>query len=402
MASTRKKTTKDGKTYYEIRCRPERGKEYSRRWYVPDGWSKRAIDRELAKVAAAFEAEVKAGEVLSRSEKKVLEEQQRLEEERKRREEEQRPTLQKYVEESFMPEFEKRCSPNTIALYWYCFRQRIFPALGSYKLEEVTAPMVDKLLLSMLDEGLSQSTRVKVYTALRGVFKSADKKDMVPRNIMDRVDRPTLGKDELKPEIEAYTAAELRVILDCLELEPLKWQALIWLLCDSGIRRGEAVGLKWSDIDFIQGKVTIRRSMGYTTETGVFEGSTKANKLRTIDLSPKVLSLLKAWREEQSKTCLSAWVFNRDADRSAEPMNPQSPTKFLAKFGKRYGIEKLHPHKLRHTFASVAITNGADIVSVSQKLGHGDAAFTLRQYTHANEESIKKAGDIFRKAIGEG
>jgi integrase len=219
---------------------------------------------------------------------------------------------------------------------------------------------------------------------------------------MDRVDRPQLGKNELKPEIEAYTAAELRVILDCLELEPLKWQALIWLLCDSGLRRGEAVGLKWEDIDFIRGKVTIRRSMGYTTETGVFEGSTKANKQRTIDLSDKVLSLLKKWREEQAQTCLSAWVFNRDADRSAEPMNPQSPTKYLAKFGKRYGIDRLHPHKLRHTFASVAITNGADIVSVSQKLGHGDAAFTLRQYTHANEESIKKAGDIFRKAIGEG
>ena len=267
MASARKKTTKDGKTYfYEIRVRPERGTEYSRRWYPPEGWSKRAIDRELAKQAAEFERQVKAGEVLSRSEKKALEEQQRLEEERKHREEELRPTLQKYVEESFMPDFEKRCSPNTVALYWYCFRQRIFPALGSYKLEEVTAPMVDKLLLSMLDEGLSQSTRVKVYTALRGVFKSAYRKDIIEKNPMDKVDRPQLGKDELKPEIEAYTAAELRLILDCLEQEPLKWQAFIRLLIDTGIRRGEACALKWENIDFDTCTAHIIENLQYTQQ----------------------------------------------------------------------------------------------------------------------------------------
>ena len=62
-------------------------------------------------------------------------------------------------------------------------------------------------------------------------------------------------------------------------------------------------------------------------------------------------------------------------------------------------IEKLHPHKLRHSFASVAITHGADVVSVSEKLGHANAGFTLKQYAHANEESIKRAGDIFRDAI---
>ena len=216
---------------------------------------------------------------------------------------------------------------------------------------------------------------------------------------MDKVERPRLGKDETAPEIEAYTAKELSYILDCLEKEPLKWQALIWLLCDTGLRRGEAVGLKWSDLDFTTGQVTIRRSLGYTVETGVFEGTTKANRQRTIDLSPKVLGLLKRWRVEQSETCLSAWVFNRDADRSAEPMNPQSPTKFLAKFGERHDIRHLHPHKLRHSFASVAITHGADIASVSEKLGHSDISTTLRTYTHANAQSIKRAGDIFRQAV---
>ena len=78
---------------------------------------------------------------------------------------------------------------------------------------------------------------------------------------------------------------------------------------------------------------------------------------------------------------------------------PQSPTRYLKKFSERYGIPDLHPHKLRHTFASVAITSGADIASVSEALGHSDKAVTLRMYTHADQESISRAAQIFRDAI---
>ena len=63
------------------------------------------------------------------------------------------------------------------------------------------------------------------------------------------------------------------------------------------------------------------------------------------------------------------------------------------------GVQDLHPHKLRHSFASIAITNGADIASVSEKLGHTDKAVTLRMYTHADQESIRRASQIFRNAI---
>jgi len=71
----------------------------------------------------------------------------------------------------------------------------------------------------------------------------------------------------------------------------------------------------------------------------------------------------------------------------------------MKRFAKRYGVADLHPHKLRHSFASVAITNGADVASVSEKLGHSDKAVTLRMYTHADAESVKRVGDIFRNAL---
>ena len=106
---------------------------------------------------------------------------------------------------------------------------------------------------------------------------------------------------------------------------------------------------------------------------------------------------MKQLRTEQARKAISIYVFTQEA--SPEPMHPQSPTRYLKKFSERYGILDLHPHKLRHTFASVAITSGADVASVSEALGHSDKAVTLRMYTHADQESISKAAQIFREAI---
>ena len=84
---------------------------------------------------------------------------------------------------------------------------------------------------------------------------------------------------------------------------------------------------------------------------------------------------------------------------SEKPMFPQSPTRYFKRFGKRFNIKDFHPHKLRHTNASIAILNGADVVSVSKRLGHSDPSVTLKMYSHTNEESKRNAGNIARNAI---
>ena len=109
------------------------------------------------------------------------------------------------------------------------------------------------------------------------------------------------------------------------------------------------------------------------------------------------MELLKQWRQEQSQHAISRFVFTQED--SAEPMHPQSPEHYLKKFARKYGIKDLHPHKLRHTFASVAITNGADIASISEILGHCDKSVTLKMYTHADKESMKRAGNVFLDAL---
>lgn len=119
-----------------------------------------------------------------------------------------------------------------------------------------------------------------------------------------------------------------------------------------------------------------------------------------MDIGADTAALLKQLRSEQASACMSRYVFTQDG--SPEPMHPQTPTRYFKKFGKRYGVADFHPHKLRHTSASLAITNGADVVSVSERLGHSDTAVTLRMYAHANEESIRRAGQTVRDALRAG
>ena len=148
-------------------------------------------------------------------------------------------------------------------------------------------------------------------------------------------------------------------------------------------------GLQWADVDFRSNTVTICRNLCYTPQKGVYVDTPKNGKARVIDVDPEIMDLLRALRTQQAANAISVYVFTQDG--SPAPMHPQSPTRYLKRFSSRYNVPDLHPHKLRHTFASIAITSGADVASVSEKLGHSDKAVTLRMYTHADQESIKRA-----------
>ena len=392
MASTRKLTTKDGQVFYEIRVSRGRGKSYlTTRWYPPEGWSQKAIDRALAKEMADFERRCHEGEVASRAEKKESDLRQK-------REAAKIQTLKKYGEEVFMPTKAVTMSENGRCAYQGSLNHWIYPALGDLKMPDITPANISALLLSMQSQGKAHATCVKVYTILHSLFKMAYMSDVVTTNPMDKVERPRPRKGELKEkDVEAYTTEEVQQIFAALENEPLKWRVLLRLLIDTGIRRGECCGLQWQNIDFKANTITIAGNLCYTPQKGIYLDTPKSGKVRTIDVDPEIIALLRELRLEQASQAISTYVFTQQ--NSPEPMHPQSPARYMQKFSKRYGVPGLHPHKLRHTFASIAITNGADVASVSEKLGHSDKAVTLRMYTHADQESMKRASQIFRDAL---
>ena len=393
MASIKLNETKDGRRFFQICVSRGYGKApYKTRWYWPDGWSKRTAEREAAKQAAAFELACKNGEVLNRAQEREKAAQEAAEAAKLK-------TVQQYADGVFMPTKEASFSENTRSSYRMFLDKHILPILGSALLTEVTPAMITKLLIDFQKAGYAHATAIKLYNILNGVFEMAFLDDSIPMNPMLKVKRPAPRKGEQPREEndKALTAKELAQVLSCVEREPLKWRAYINLAADSGARRGELCGLWWSDIDWKSGTATIRRNLQYTATAGIYETSPKNGKSRIVDIGPETLSLLRQFRTEQAAICFSKYVFTQDG--TAEPMHPQSPTRYFKKFGERYGIKDFHPHKLRHSSASIAITSGADIVSVSERLGHIDTSVTLRMYAHANEESIRRAGQIVRDAL---
>ena len=396
MASTKLMETKDGRRFFKITVSRGRGQSpYTTRWYWPDKLSKRAAERELAKQAAAFELACSRGEVLTRADIRRKEAEEQAEAAKLK-------TVRQYADGVYMPTKETTLSENARSSYRMFLDRHILPILGDSLLTEVTPAMLTKLLVDFQRTGKSHATCVKLYNILNGLFQMAFLDDSIQINPMLKVKRPVPRKDEAAVDEaeKAYTVDEMRRILKCLKEEPLKWRTYITLMADTGIRRGEACGLNWSDVDFNTLTVTVRRNLQYTPSAGVYEAAPKNGKARVVDIGADTAVLLKQLRSEQASTCMSRYVFTQDG--SPEPMHPQTPTRYFRKFGKRYGVEDFHPHKLRHTSASLAITNGADVVSVSERLGHSDTAVTLRMYAHANEESIRRAGQAVRDALRAG
>lgn len=393
MASVKLQETKDGRRFFQICVSRGYGKApYKTRWYWPDGWSKRTAEREAAKQAAAFELACKNGEVLNRAQEREKTAQEAAEAAKLK-------TVAQYANGVFMPTKEATFSENARSSYRMFLDKHILPTLGDFLLTDVSPAMITKLLVDFQKAGYAHASCIKLYNVINGVFQMAFLDDSIPANPMAKVRRPAPRKDERiqEEESKAFTVAELSHVLSCAEQEPLKWRVYINLAADSGCRRGELCALQWADIDWDSGTVTIRRNLQYTATTGVYETTPKNGKTRVVDIGPETLALLKQLREEQAHSCISKWVFTQDG--TAEPLHPQSPTKYFKKFGEKYGIEDFHPHKLRHTSASIGITNGADVVSVSERLGHSDTAVTLRMYSHANAESIRRAGQTVRDAL---
>ena len=391
MASTKLMETADGRRFYRIFVSRGYGKSpYSMRWYVPDEWSQRYIERELRKVAAEFERACNAGEVENRAQAKekaaaVAAEAAKLK------------TVKQYADQVFMPAKEATFSENTRYSYRKFLDKHILPVLGDHLLAEVTPAMISKLLTDFQREGYSHGTALRLYSILRVIFESAFLDDSIPMNPLSKVKRPTQRKNEAPADGKAFTSEELAQILEYAKQEPLKWRVFIYLAADTGARRGELCGLHWSDIDWKAGAVTIRHNLQYTSKNGLYESTPKSGRVRVVDIGPESLALLRKLREEQAASCLSQWVFTRNG--TVKPMYPQSVSHYFKSFGEQYGIKDFHPHKLRHTSASVALTNGADVVSVSERLGHSNTAVTLNTYAHANEESIRRAGQIVRDAL---
>ena len=176
---------------------------------------------------------------------------------------------------------------------------------------------------------------------------------------------------------------------------------MITLFIYSGMRRGELLGLKWSDIDFNSGHIQILRAILYTPDRGVYEDTPKNEKSkRSITVPASVLSLLKEHKLKQNKNRMQVgnrWVDSNYVFTSwdGKPFHPDTISSQFKKFIKRNNLPDVHLHSLRHTNASLLIASGTDLRTVSNRLGHAQLSTTGNIYAHA----IKSADEMASNAL---
>ena len=165
----------------------------------------------------------------------------------------------------------------------------------------------------------------------------------------------------------------------------------------TGLRRGELLGLKWTDIDLDRGVLKIQRAI--SRQNGkIAEAPLKTkNAYRTLPLSADAISVL---MQQRGKTGNSEWVF---PSPTGGPMSPDSVLHMLQRVLKRAELPRIRFHDLRHTFATMALQNGVDVKTVSSMLGHYSAGFTLDTYAHVTTDAQLKAaqtmGSILSRAV---
>ena len=254
--------------------------------------------------------------------------------------------------------------------------------------------------LSQDSSPLSTKTILEHHRLISTIMSQAEKEMLIQYNPAHRATPPKLER----AEVDSFQPDELAKILERLELEPIKWRTITHLLIITGCRRGEIMGLHWDAIDWKGQQLRIDRALLYTAESGVYEDTTKTGETRFVKVPAETMQLLKEYRayhhglrlKNGDRWIETEYVFTRD---DGGVMNPDNVTKWLGSFAKKYELPPIHPHKFRHTMASLLICNGTDTLTVSKRLGHAKVSTTTDIYSHAIKQADERAAESIADVI---
>ena len=252
---------------------------------------------------------------------------------------------------------------------------------------------------------LSGTTIQHYHRLISVILNTAVEWGVLFANPCDRTKTPRAEENEAKYIDEVQADALLMAIDNSDELH----RTIVRLLLFTGMRRGEALGLKWSDIDFKKGTLKISRTLQYLPERGIFEDKTKnKSSERVIRLPQATIDDLRAHQVTQTEQRLalgSFWKGTEDyvfTNPEGKPLKPDSVSSWFSKFMKQHpDIPFITLHSLRHTNATLQLAAGVPITTVSKRLGHSNTATTGRVYAHAvqsaDDAAAEKLDELFAK-----
>jgi integrase len=238
-----------------------------------------------------------------------------------------------------------------------------------------------------------------VHLIIRGALDHALRRGLVSRNVALTASAPKLRAIP-KPEQTTWTADELQSFLRAAAGHRL-FPAL-WLSANTGMRRSELLGLKWSDLDVAKKRLSINRGLvavGY--ELHESRGKTD-NSRRCIDLDDTTLAVLAGWRAMQTAEHTAVGIEDTGqmfTTAAGEPVHPHSLSQTFDRVVRRAPVPVIRLHDLRHTHGTILIANGVHSKVVSERLGHAWFAFTVETYQHVLPGMGADAARVFEALL---
>jgi integrase len=284
---------------------------------------------------------------------------------------------------------------------------RVSDRLGRVRLQSLRPLEVEEFYASLLADGhrygggLSAKTVRNVHIALRRCLADAERFGLVQRNVAALVKPPT----PKRPELSTWDAAEMRTFLIAVQGD--RHEAAYRLIATTGMRRGEALGLRWSDVDLNAGRIAIKRTLSVVDKDLVWSSPKTARSRRTVSLDPETVATLKLHRARQLEERVAAGAAWKDEDlvfcnQLGGPLHPDRFTRAFVSAGRRAGVKQIRLHDLRHTWATLALQAGVHPKVVSERLGHATTGITLDIYSHVQPELDASAASTVARLFADG
>ena len=296
-------------------------------------------------------------------------------------------------------------SPTTVREYRRLANKLLHPDLGNVPLRRLTTQRIDGYYRRLTHErGLSPASVRHVHAVIRGALGQAVRWGWLPVNPATTASPPKMRRREIQPPPISDTHA----LLTAAEERDPDFAALIRILVATGARRGEACGLRWSDLDLAAGTAVICRSVA-SVAGGIVVKDTKTHAARRLALDPETVIALLHRRERadllatmcRCDVAPDAFVFSSSPD-SSTPLHPDTVTNGFQRLCRRVGLKGVRLHDLRHLHATQLLAAGVPVRTVSGRLGHANAATTLNVYTHFLDASDRQAADVIGGLLSRG
>ncbi len=305
--------------------------------------------------------------------------------------------LGKYLEQ-WLVTVKTSVRPKTYEQYKQIVTGYIIPILGRIKLKDVRPDHIQSLYNNKLKSGTSNRTVRMIHSVLHVSLAQALKMALIGRNPADAVTRPKLVKKEMK----TLTDTQVQTLL--LAARGTRYEALYLLAVTTGIRQGELLGLRWSDLDWVTRHLSVQRQLQRLSGQGMVFGEPKsASGRRVIALGSATIEKLREHYKHQQLERLAAgerWIENDLIFPTiiGTPIEGSNLIRTFKSLLRAYNLPNIRFHDLRHTAATLMLQQGIHPKVVQERLGHSQISMTLDTYSHVlpnmQEEAAQKIDEL--------